>query len=425
MENQKYYWKIGSPPPVLDQHSQVKHAIIEEYIRRYVLTLMANARIPELTLSIIDGFSGGGCYLTEEGGLVDGSPLLIMRAVREARALLNIGRRQHRSVNVEYFFVDIMPDTTDYLKFLLRTRLDENLIELDDFDKTHVFTDDFFGVLPRIFKRIQQRKRGEHSLFVLDQYCYKDIPIQGIKTILGTLKSAEVVMTFNVDNLITYLSDSAANRKAIRNIGLDAYIPWDELRQIKATNKQNREWRKIIQRYVADGIQRETNAKYMTLFFVKPFGSNSWSYWLIHLTNNYRAHDVMKSVHWEHNTEFGHELAPGVFVLGYDANIDIDYTGQSTFVFSENKSTEDCINGVMDYFGKAIFQHNQPTKLADLFQANATNSPAAETHKVEAVRRLRSMKNVIITSEDGKNRGVNKSYKLTDIIKPSKQIILL
>lgn len=75
----KYLWQIGSPPPILDRHSQTKHHIVEEYVRRYVLTLMAPANIPELRLSIIDGFCGGGCYQTEEGGVVDGSPLLTVR----------------------------------------------------------------------------------------------------------------------------------------------------------------------------------------------------------------------------------------------------------------------------------------------------------------------------------------------------------
>ena len=71
----------------------------------------------------------------------------------------------------------------------------------------------------------------------------------------------------------------------------------------------------------------------MTLFFVKPHGTNSWGYWLIHLSNHYRAHEVMKSLHWEHATDFGHELEPGVFEFGYNANKDNEYTGQETFEF--------------------------------------------------------------------------------------------
>jgi len=419
----KYFWQIGSPPPTLDRHSLTKHNIIEEYVRQYILTLMAPAHIPELRLSIIDGFSGGGCYQTEDGGIVDGSPLLVMRAVREARMLLNQGRRIPRTVNVEYSFVDIRPDTTQHLKFMLDARRDENAIDLIDYKQTEVITSSFLQSLPHVVQKVKKQKKGEHALFLLDQYSYKDIPIPEIANILRTLKGAEVIMTFNVDNLITYLSDHAANRKSLENIGLDKYIPWSELNMIKATQK--REWRELLQRHLAHGIKCETGAKFMTLFFVKPHGSNSWGYWLIHLSNQYRAHEVMKSLHWEHATEFGHELEPGIFVLGYNANNDTDYTRQSTFEFGGTASIEACIDGVREHFGQTIYQLKEPTRLVDLFQSCVTNSTAAEKHLMEATRQLNASKNVIIKSKDGIVRRSNKTYNLNDMIEPSKQIILL
>ena len=91
-------------------------------------------------------------------------------------------------------------------------------------------SNDFLKELPKIIRKIQQRKMGEHAIFVLDQYCYKDIPLPEIANILRTLKGAEIIMTFNVDHLTTYLSDHAANRKSVENIGLDKYIPWAELK---------------------------------------------------------------------------------------------------------------------------------------------------------------------------------------------------
>jgi len=204
---------------------------------------------------------------------------------------------------------------------------------------------------------------------------------------------------------------------------LDAYIPWSDLKLIKATQKQ--QWRQILQRHLAHGIKCETGAKFMTMFFVKPHGLNSWGYWLIHLSNEYRAHAVMKSLHWEHATEFGHELEPGRFVLGYNANKDAVYTRQQTFEFSGAGSKDACINGVREHFGQAIFQLDKPTRLADLFQSCVTNSTAAETHLMEAARQLHASKNVIIVSKDGTVRRTNKSYSLSDVIEKSKQIILI
>lgn len=423
MADDKYLWRVGSPPPLLDRHSQTKHAIVEEYVRRYVLTLMAPAHIPELRLSIIDGFCGGGCYQTEDGGLADGSPILMMRAIREARALLNLERRIPRSINVEYTFVDILSDTTSHLRHWLDAKLDENAIDSVDDGKTEILTKDFLQSLPYLIQKVQSRKMGEHALFVLDQYSYKDIPLPEIASILRTLKGAEVVMTFNVDNLTTYLSERGANRRSLEKIGLDDYIPWDDLRQIKASQKQ--EWRQILQRHLAHGIKCESGAKYMTLFFVKPYGLNSWGYWLIHLSNEYRAHAVMKKLHWEHATEFGHELEPGIFVLGYNANKDEGYTGQQTFEFSGAGSKEACIDGVREHFGRSVFKIDQPTQLGDLFQSCITNSTAAEDHLMESTRQLHASKSVIIVSKNGTVRRASKSYSLSDVIEPTKQIYLI
>jgi len=419
MTDEKYFWQIGSPPPLLDRHSQTKHLIVEEYVKQYILTLMAQANIPELRLSIIDGFCGGGCYRTEGEMLADGSPVLVMRAVREARMQLNLGRRNPRHVNVNYYFVDILPDTTNHLQHWLKAKCEENKIDSEDYQKTKIITNEFLKSLPSIVQNIKEQKRGERALFILDQYSYKDVPLTDVSNILTSVKGAEVVMTFNVDNLTTYLSDHSSNRKALMNIGLDKYIPWEDLKSLKATHR--REWRRILQKYLANGIKHETGAKFMTLFFVKPFGENTWGYWLIHLSNTYRAHAVMKSLHWAHATEFGHELEPGVIVLGYDAKNDSNYTGQQTFEFSGAGSKEACIEGVSEHFGQIVFQQDKPIQLAELFQSCVTNSTAAEYHLMEAVRQLHSSKDVIIQSKDGVKKRTNKVYKLSDIIEPSKQ----
>jgi three-Cys-motif partner protein len=386
------------------------------------MTLMAQVNIPELRLSLIDGFCGGGCYQTEDGGLADGSPLLMMRAVREARMLLNQDRRIPRNINVEYSFVDILPDTTDYLKYWLNAKCQENVIDPVDFRKTTITTNNFFSELPNILHKVKQRKRGERAIFVLDQYSYKDVPLPEISTILRSLKGAEVIMTFNVDNLTTYLADRASNRRPIAGIGLDKYIPWAQLKELKATKK--REWRKVLQRHLAHGIKCESGAQFMTLFFVKPHGTNSWGYWLIHLSNRYRAHEVMKSLHWEHATDFGHELEPGVFVMGYNANCDSDYTGQQTMILGP-ESKDACINGVREYFGEKIFSLEQPISIGALFQGCVSESTAAEAHLLEAAKQLHAAKNVVISSKDGSTvRRPSKTYRMDDVIEASRQITI-
>lgn len=421
MSDDKYYWRIGYPPPALDRHSETKHRIVEDYVRRYILTLMSQATIPALQLSLVDGFCGGGNYLKDSGDLADGSPILMMKAVREARAILNTDRRVPRAVNVDYAFIDVVPDTTSYLEYWRNAKFEEGAIDRCDFERSEVITSSFELELNALIHKIKTRRMGERAIFLLDQYNYNDIPLPSLNGILQSLAGAEVIFTFNVGSLITFLSNRASNRKPLMRLGLDSYIPWESLRAIKS-DKQH--WRQIIQRYIAHGIRQETGAKFMTLFFVKPWGSNSWDYWLIHLSNRYRAHEVMKTLHWEHATEFGHELEPGVFVLGYDTNKDKNYTGQTPFDFGDGSRTT-CIDGVREYFGEQLFEIGKPMTVSEVFQGCISNSTAAEQHLMVATKQLHQSKSIIVTTRDGAVRRPSKLYHADDILIPSKQIMLV
>jgi hypothetical protein len=58
--NDKYLWHVGSQPPPIGPHSLVKHQIVRRYLERYIQVLMSNYVIDKLTLSVVDGFAGGG-----------------------------------------------------------------------------------------------------------------------------------------------------------------------------------------------------------------------------------------------------------------------------------------------------------------------------------------------------------------------------
>ncbi|WP_322035546.1 three-Cys-motif partner protein TcmP, partial [Burkholderia cenocepacia] len=111
----KYFWQVGHRPPNLDQHSAVKHSIVEQYVQQYIETLMSMPTMPKLTLTLVDGFAGGGEYLNGKAESVDGTPLLMMRGAHVARANLNVGRRTLREVDAEFFFVEKKLESAEYL----------------------------------------------------------------------------------------------------------------------------------------------------------------------------------------------------------------------------------------------------------------------------------------------------------------------
>ncbi|MGY2490192.1 three-Cys-motif partner protein TcmP [Cupriavidus sp. CP313] len=417
----KYEWVIGTPPPVLDQHSAVKHSIVGGYVRRYIETVMAPATIPRLTLTLVDGFSGGGAYLDETGnGVVDGTPLIMLRSVLEARAELNVGRRHRpREIDAEFFFIDKNPQTVEYLKWWISCRREDGAVANQDYRNAHVRSAAFLTELPDIVQRIKARKGGGRAIFLLDQYNYHAIPMSTLRWLMSELPGAEIILTFNVDALATFLSDSAVNRKPLRYINLEDYVPWDRLKWMKT----QQDWRTTLQRHLAHGIKKETGAPYMTLFFVRPFQANAWSYWLVHLSQRYRAHDVMKQLHWEHSSEFGHELEPGLFMLGYNARRDEEYSGQSSIAFGPT-SEELCIDQLATHFARQLATVQAPVTVKQLFETNITNTMADESRLQAVINRLHRSREIIVSSSEDRVRRPSKVYRATDIVEYSPQIIL-
>ncbi|WP_257993457.1 three-Cys-motif partner protein TcmP [Cupriavidus pauculus] len=404
---------------MLDQHSAVKHSIVHGYIRRYIKTVMAPATIPRLTLTLVDGFSGGGSYLDEaRSGVVDGTPLIMLRAVLEARAELNVDRVVPREIDAEFFFIDKNPQVVEHLRWWIGRRQDAGAIGAQDVMRAHLRSAEFAAELPTIVERIKARRGGGRAIFLLDQYSYRAVPMTLLKWLMAELPGAEIILNFNVDSLTAFLSDNAGNRKPVRDIGLESYVPWEQLQRLKT----NRDWRSTLQRHLAHGIKQETGAPFMTLFFVRPYRANGWSYWLVHLSQRYRAHDVMKQLHWEHSSEFGHELEPGLFTLGYNPRRDEAYNGQSSILFGPS-SEELCVEHLADDLARKL-AGTGPVTVGQLFETHISNTMADEARLQGVIQRLHRSREIVVSSAADRVRRPSKVYRSTDVIEYSPQIIL-
>ena len=78
-----YSWKVGQPLPVLGEHSLAKHRVFASYTARYIRILSPVLQMRKFKLTIVDGFCGGGLY-SFDGGVVPGSPLLLLRSAKAA-----------------------------------------------------------------------------------------------------------------------------------------------------------------------------------------------------------------------------------------------------------------------------------------------------------------------------------------------------
>lgn len=86
MVKKEYNWQGGAQ---LGEHSKIKHRILKDYIREYLLTRCQRPVQERFRLAIVDGFSGGGRY---DCGSV-GSPLLFIETLRDTHRELSISRK--------------------------------------------------------------------------------------------------------------------------------------------------------------------------------------------------------------------------------------------------------------------------------------------------------------------------------------------
>lgn len=96
-----YEWSLDGALPVIEDHSRAKHDVLRAYLINYLRILAQHPRSEGIRVTLVDGFAGGGRYRTESGEQVSGSPIVLLEALQEARALVAMDRKQ-RGIRTPY-----------------------------------------------------------------------------------------------------------------------------------------------------------------------------------------------------------------------------------------------------------------------------------------------------------------------------------
>lgn len=418
----KYNWAVGSSPPPIDPHSLVKHQLVRDYLGRYIQVLMSNVRIERLTLSIVDGFAGGGEYSSANGGgpYHPGSPLIALQAVREQEALLNIGRDKPRQVDAKYYFVEKLKSNFEYLSQLLGAQLSAQQIGRE----VALLHGTFQHYVDSIIADIVKRAGGERAIFLLDQYAYDQVPAPLLKKIFSQVKGAEVVLTFNVDSLISFLSDKKQCRAKLAEIGLDHYIDWATIDALKAASPEV--WRSTIQRCLARGLVETSGARHYTIFYITPMGSSAWTYWLVHLSNSFKARDVMTELHWLRANHFSHYLEPDIFTLGYRTNDDDEVLGQGSFDLGTAShfdaiASQRCLTGLTQKLVPWVYGRDDPLPFGHLLENLGSRTPGTADMIRSALDPAIRQGDISVISPDGKKRTKGATVRPNDMLAKSAQ----
>lgn len=402
MTRSPYEWEVGSPPPVIQQHSVAKHDILRAYISAYIQTLVSNPNRDEFRLVLVDGFAGGGTYRhAQTGNLVLGSPFVMFEAAREAEAAINVGRRKPVRLDIDYFFVEKKRAAATCLRQALMDLGHGHRIEQDVF----VLNSEFERNADQLIEHVRRKMpRSSRAIFLLDQYGYSEVPVERIAKIIQSLPGSEVILTFAVDALLTYFSENSEITKGIlQKIGIPEVLRGRSFEDIKRSDK---DWRLMVQSCLYKELVERCRAPYFTLFFIRSDRGHG-DYWLIHFSQNARARDVMTRIHWEHNNHFIHYGGPGLdmfHALGYVSKNDDNIAGHqpALFEFDEDArkaSTEQLVSQI----APMIYASADGMTFAELFATTCNLSPASADIYRDAISALRGHREIrVISAKTGK-----------------------
>lgn len=421
-----YSWSLNSKLPTIEDHSLAKHEVLRAYLVNYLRILAKNPNSEGIRVTLVDGFAGGGQYQTSAGSIVGGSPLILLAALKEARALVALDRRQ-RNIRKPYVIqanvhlIEQNADTCAYLRKVIAETPDAGASNT----AVSIYQGDFNQKLPDILTDIRSRqKKNGRSVFILDQYGWSQVNLEAVKRIFSELPFAEVFLTWMVDNLINFLSEKMVDKlnPALQRAGLGDALTAEQLLAIKNGESGaggDLTWRRAIQSIMTEQIRSTSGATYCTPFYIVPRTSRR-GYWLLHLAQHLRANEEMKRIHWENNN-LHHPGGPGFNMLGFVGN-----NGQLSFDnrFDEHASRV-TLDALQSDIPRRISDLRTPILFGELVQLTANETPARLQQLQEAVFSLAKERELIVRTKAGSTRRTAHSLAGDDTIELPTQLWLL
>ena len=408
-----YVWEPGGTPPSIGKHSIAKHDVLSAYLRKYVSVLAGRLEQEQLTLTLVDGFSGGGTYLhPDNGDTVFGSPILILDAMKEAEAIEQQRRKKNFRINAEYFFIDKDRNASR----CLQNAIADISIPGSHRDSIRILTGRFSEHLQAVIERVEERGPSRRVIFVLDQYGYSDVKFSDLRKIFQRLPNAEVILTLAIDWLVDFISDHMSTRQILSKLELDA----DLLLRIKEENPTT--WRGKIQQLLSREFFVHSGAACYTPFFIHSVESHR-AYWLLHFSGHSKARDVMTALHWELENHFQHFGGGGFAMLGFDPRrsvIQSMRTRSFDFDLSAKAETQEAL---LDEIPRKIASLSDAVSFGSFFDFYVNETPATKKMFEECIQTLSKDREIVVKNARGKERRPGVRLEDEDLLVLPKQKI--
>lgn len=408
MTSKPYEWKLGQELPVLGAHSVAKHRIVDRYVRRYVEICTATPVQQRLSLTVVDGYAGGGRYIIGETE-VPGSPIILLNAIAEMQEALNAVRPNGFELRVQFIFVDSERLHTDFL----RSEIEASPFAPELDRSIEIWTGDFnerVGDAVAVAKRLAPRTG--RSLFLLDQFGWSQVTFASVRSIMRGLPKAEVFLTFMVDSLIDYLCDRKIETRGYRGLNLGV----GQVRELLSTKEKDKAWRVLIQNGLYTHLQKETGAEFYSPFFVRSPDAHR-CYWFIHISRHREARNEIGNVHWEVNNTSLHHGRPGLKALGFSPSCNFEdlLPGFDFDSVARERSRVVLMDEIPRLIHDGVDPDVAPT-LEEIFGAHCNETPVTRRLFEEVLRQLRDEGELTIEDARGREKPRANTVNWTDRI---------
>ncbi|MEK7309219.1 MAG: three-Cys-motif partner protein TcmP [Planctomycetota bacterium] len=353
------------------EHTRVKHILLQQYLKAWIPILGRY----NSTICYFDGFAGRGEYLDDKGVLIaEGSPII---ALKEADAF---------SDSFKKFLCFIIEKDSDNFQNLTAV-LDREKTNIKNWDKIEVVKEnnEFAFVIDSVFKSLEQKQSTlVPSFFFIDPFGYSGVPFKVIQKILSNPKT-EVFFTLMTRDINRFLEVGHAEQH------LDELYGTKEWKNLQSSPKPEVA---LVDLYRKQ-LHNSAKVKYSLAFRVCMPEITQTVYYLIHVTNNFKGHNIMKSIMYN-------QSADGKFAyLGPN-----DLTEKSQVKLFNVNNISDLKQCLLERFkGKTI-------EFAKIHEITCepwyTEPPFIDTHYKDAIEELEKEKKVVITGR-GPRGGLNTS----------------
>ncbi|MGB2823223.1 MAG: three-Cys-motif partner protein TcmP [Phycisphaerae bacterium] len=271
-----------------DPHTRAKHAILKEYLKRWLPILSRQARTlgSDWRLLYVDGFAGAGEY----SGAVPGSPLVAIEAAAQ--------HCHEFHVPIVFMFIEKRKDRVEHLRNLVADK------KLAILGRPQLIVDPVEGDCEtEVLKLVGEHKRLGRKLgpafFFLDQFGYSSFSMALVRTILAE-DVCEVFSYLNWNLLHPFMTDQTKWAGITKAFGGDE---WKTVLGLAGRKKEER-FRDVYTQALRD----RGGARYTFPFAMRDH-SDRIIYWLFFCTNNIRGREEMKKAMWTVDRSGGFEFS--------------------------------------------------------------------------------------------------------------------